>query len=115
MVQDPQNDDIRRMLREFRESVSEEFARNRDDISALGQRLDKVDQRLDGLDQRLGAVERRVTSAEGRVVDLAAEMRTRMLTMETAILNSIGEVSGHVRRLEGRFDEHLRRHHGDAA
>lgn len=79
------DDDLRKMLGDFRSSVSTEFA-------VVGGRLDRLEGRVDGL--------------EVRVVELTDEMRTRFVTMETAILNSIRDLGVTFTR---RLDDHERR------
>ena len=64
------DDDLRRMLREFRTSTAHEFA-------AVHSRIDTLDGRIDGL--------------EGRIEGLRQEMRQDLRTSSTTILKAIRE------------------------
>jgi polyhydroxyalkanoate synthesis regulator phasin len=70
------DDDLRRMLREFRTSTAHEFA--------------AVHNRIDGLD--------------GRIDALRHEMRQDMRTWNTTILNAISELAGRMDRRFDRLE-----------
>jgi polyhydroxyalkanoate synthesis regulator phasin len=78
------DDDLRRMLREFRTSTTHEFA--------------AVHNRIDGLDSRIDAVSR---DLGGRIERLRQEMHQDLRTWNTTILNAISELAG---RMDRRFD-----------
>ncbi|MGI9015711.1 MAG: hypothetical protein ACR2HR_01160 [Euzebya sp.] len=97
----PPDDDLRRMLREFRESTAAAFA-------AHDARFEALEGRMGGLEGRMGGLEGRMTGLEGSVRDLAEEFRVRTSTMERTILNSIRDFSRSVdhrlTRVEQRLD-----------
>ncbi|CAN5265688.1 hypothetical protein BH23ACT9_BH23ACT9_14470 [soil metagenome] len=78
------DDDLRKIVLEFRSSVSTKFA--------------EQDARLDGID--------------GRLEGLAHELRDRTRTMEAAILNSIRDLSSTVHRRFDDHETRLRRLEG---
>ncbi|MEE8601170.1 hypothetical protein [Euzebya tangerina] len=79
------DEDFKRMMLEFRSSAMGEF---------------------DRFDKRFGGLEGRMESLEGNMRDLQHEFRQRTLTMETAILNSIRDLS---RSMDRRFEQVDRR------
>ncbi|CAN5417015.1 hypothetical protein BH23ACT9_BH23ACT9_20110 [soil metagenome] len=81
---DDGDDDLRKVIRDFRSSVSAQFDEH-------GRRLGSLEQRMEGI--------------EGRVGELTEEFRTRTQTMETAILHAIRDLARdmdrRLTRLEG--------------
>ena len=115
MATDP-DDDLRRAMREFRESTAEEFARIDERFRRVDARFDRLEGRMDDLEGRLGGLEGRVGGLEGRFADFQDEVRARFHTTETAILNTIGDLSADMHRqfalltqAGGNHDARLRR------
>jgi phage shock protein A len=98
---DRPDDDLRDVIRDFRASVSQQFARH-------DERFARLEGRMDGLEGRMGGLEGRMDGLEERMRELTAEYRDRTLTMELAILSSIRDLGrdlGHrIARTEERVD-----------
>lgn len=97
---DRDDQDLRRMVRDFRESVSRAF-------EAVDARFDALEARMTALEGRMTGLEGRMTGLEGSMADLGDELRTRMNTMERAILHSIRDFSRSVDARLTRVEQRL--------
>lgn len=98
-------DDIKRSLREFRESVAHEFAR-------VDERFAKVDERFAQVDEQLRDVRDHLAGLTEQMIDHRAETRERIMTLETAVLNTLRDHGRTLNRIERRIDSHT---HGPEA
>ena len=106
------DDDTKRNLREFRESVAHEFARVDERFARIDEQFARVDERLAHMDEQLGDVRDHLAGLTDQMTDHRAETRDRMAIMETAILNSLRDHGKALSRIERRIDSHT---HGPEA
>ena len=95
------DEDLRTMVREFRESMTSA-------MSDVMDRFEAVDRRFDDVDRRFDSMERRIDENSTRIEEQGNELRHRIATAETAILNTIRDQARlydrRTSRLEARVD-----------
>lgn len=102
------DEDLRTMVREFRESMTEAMA----DMST---RFDEMDARFEQVDRRFEQVDHRLGELDTKVEEQGNELRHRISVAETSILNTIRDqarlydrrttlLEARVDRIEERLD-----------
>ena len=106
MADGDRDDELKTMIREFRASVSDGFARVEARLDALDGRMDGLEGRMDGLEGRMDGLEGRMDRLERSLEDHRHETRQRFQTMEIAFFNSFRDLhdsfDARIRRLEDR-------------